>query len=150
MRLLALVLPIGLCLVSCAKKDVTPPAGQHATVTLRDGSSYTGRVIASTPELITLVGDDNQSRMLNMPNVKTIEYWETPVAQTQPQAQAQTQPQAQAQAQQQPEPPHPEHYHAPQSAIRTKTYVVPVGTHISVRNEETIDSRQAVEGQTFA
>src|SRR5262249_2336915 len=32
----------------------------------------------------------------------------------------------------------------------TKTYVLPAGTEISVRSEETIDSAVAVEGQTFA
>lgn len=34
--------------------------------------------------------------------------------------------------------------------MTTKTYVVPAGTEISVRNEETIDSAHAVEGQGFA
>jgi hypothetical protein len=135
MRLPALLLSLTLVLVSCSRKDATPPPGPHATVTLRDGSSYTGRVTASTPAQITLIGDDNQSRTLNMPNVKSIEYWDTPVAQAQ---------------QPPPEQPHPEHYHPDQSAITTKTYIVPEGTHISVRTEETIDSRRAVEGQTFA
>lgn len=134
MRLLALLLPLSLGLVSCAKRDAASATGPHATVTLRDGSSYTGRVTASTPTQVTLIGDDNQVRTLNMPNVKSIEYWDTPVAQGQPP----------------PDQPHPEHYHPDQSAVTTKTYVVPAGAHISVRAEETIDSRRAVEGQTFA
>jgi hypothetical protein len=45
---------------------------------------------------------------------------------------------------------HERHYHPPQAAITTKTYFVPAGTEISVRNEETIDSAHAVEGQGFA
>src|SRR5207302_4188923 len=37
-----------------------------------------------------------------------------------------------------------------ESHINTKTYVLPVGTEVSVRTDETIDSGKAVEGQTFA
>jgi hypothetical protein len=136
MRLLVLVLTLSLGLVSCAKNDTTPATGPHATITLRDGSSYTGRVTASTAAQITLVGDDNQVRVINTPNVKSIEYWEAPTTPVQAQAQA--------------EQPHPEHYHPDQSAIKTTTYVVPAGARISVRTEETIDSRRAAEGQTFA
>ena len=44
---------------------------------------------------------------------------------------------------------HREHYHPPEAAITTRTHVLPAGTEISVRNEETIDSSKAVEGQTF-
>src|ERR1700686_2483908 len=106
MRLPALLLSIVLFLVSCAKNPATSATGPRATVSLRDGSSYTGRVTSSTPTQITLLGDDNQTRMLNMPNVKSIEYWDAPVAQAQPQ----------------PDPTHPEHYHPDQSAIQTKTY----------------------------
>lgn len=139
MRLIVLLLSLTLGLVSCAKKEIAPP-GPHATVTLRDGSSYTGRITANTPAQITLLGDDNQTRTLNMPNVKSIEYWDPPA----------TPAQAQAQAQAQAEQGHPEHYHPEPSAITTKTYIVPAGARISVRVEETIDSRRAVEGQTFA
>jgi len=42
-----------------------------------------------------------------------------------------------------------EHHHPMESAITTKTYELPPGTEISVRNEESIDSGKAVEGQTF-
>jgi hypothetical protein len=45
---------------------------------------------------------------------------------------------------------HDRHYHPEPSAITTKTYVVPAGTEVSVRTEETIDSGHAVEGQTYA
>ena len=43
-----------------------------------------------------------------------------------------------------------DHHHPVESAITTKTYELAPGTQISVRNEETIDSARAVEGQTFA
>jgi hypothetical protein len=45
---------------------------------------------------------------------------------------------------------HENHYHPEKTAIQTKTFVVPVGTEVPVRTEETIDSGAAVEGQTFA
>ena len=45
---------------------------------------------------------------------------------------------------------HENHYHPQEAAITTKTFILAAGTRISVRNEETIDSKKAVEGQTFA
>ena len=45
---------------------------------------------------------------------------------------------------------HEHHYHPTQAAIHTKTYVLPVGTQVSVRTEDTIDSAKAAEGQTYA
>jgi hypothetical protein len=45
---------------------------------------------------------------------------------------------------------HKEHYHPPQAVVSTKTYLLPVGTEISVRAEETIDSGKGSEGQTYA
>jgi hypothetical protein len=45
---------------------------------------------------------------------------------------------------------HDHHYHPLQSAITTKTYDLAPGTQISVRNEETIDSAHAAEGQGYA
>jgi hypothetical protein len=45
---------------------------------------------------------------------------------------------------------HEDHYHPPQTSIRTKTYAVAAGTEIPVRSEETIDSKIASPGQTYA
>jgi len=45
---------------------------------------------------------------------------------------------------------HDQHYHPAESAITSKTYALAAGTQIPVRNEETIDSSRAAEGQTFA
>jgi len=45
---------------------------------------------------------------------------------------------------------HEHHYHPTQAEIHTKTYVLPVGTKVPVRTEETIDSATAAEGQTYA
>jgi hypothetical protein len=45
---------------------------------------------------------------------------------------------------------HDSHYHPAAAAVTSKTLLVPAGTEISVRNEETIDSGKAVDGQTYA
>ena len=45
---------------------------------------------------------------------------------------------------------HEHHYHPTQAEIHTKTYVLPVGTKVPVRTEETVDSATAAEGQTYA
>jgi hypothetical protein len=45
---------------------------------------------------------------------------------------------------------HENHHHPAASAVTSKTLLVPAGTEISVRTEETIDSGVAVEGQTYA
>src|SRR5207244_7480739 len=43
-----------------------------------------------------------------------------------------------------------EHYHPQRAAIQSRTRVLPVGTELPVRNEEAIDSTNAVEGQVYA
>src|SRR6266571_618719 len=113
---------------SCSTKDVGGPNNPRATVFLRDGTNYTGAVKSTSPTEITLVGDDKNSRTFAMANVKSIEYGDTaPAAGSEP-------PRA----------------HPDESVINTKTNVLAVGTHVSVRTDETIDSAKAVEGQTFA
>ena len=44
----------------------------------------------------------------------------------------------------------PARHHPDRTAIQTKTFQIPSGTEISVRNDEAIDSSRAVEGQTYA
>jgi len=41
-------------------------------------------------------------------------------------------------------------HHPDKTAIQTQTFEIPVGTEVSVRNDETIDSAKAAEGQTYA
>jgi hypothetical protein len=45
---------------------------------------------------------------------------------------------------------HENHYHPAPAAIQTKTFEVPIGTEVSVRNEETMDSSTAADGQVYA
>jgi len=142
----ALVVPF-LLLCSCATRQADRP---HARVNLRDGSTVTGSVVANSPSEITIAGDDNSSRTIAMSQVKSIEYDDTtPPA---PPAATPTNPAAPAPKKQatQSQAAHREHYHPPQSVVSTKTYLLPVGTEIAVRAEETIDSGKGSEGQTYA
>ena len=127
---MAAALPL-LVLSSCAHKDAPGIAGSpHATVLMRDGTTVSGTVLSSSAVEIRLAGDDNLAHTIPMTQVRSVDYGA---------ADAMT-----ADAM------HDQHYHPPAAAITTKTYELAVGTEIPVRNEETIDSARAAEGQTFA
>jgi hypothetical protein len=124
---------------------------QRATVLMRDGTSVSGTVVSNSASEIQIAGDDKVTRTIPMTQVRSINYDETPpttVASNQSQPVA-TSPAASAPPLAPSQAPHREHYHPVESAITTKTYELPAGTEISVRNEETIDSGKAAEGQTF-
>jgi len=130
-------------LASCANKEVS--GGPHATILMRDGTTLSGTVTATSPAEITLAGDDNVKHTVPMAQVKSVEYDDT--ASTQP-AGGSAQPASAARAAS--DVVHEHHYHPTRAEIHTKTYQLPVGTQVSVRSEETIDSATAVEGQTYA
>jgi hypothetical protein len=152
-------------LASCANQK---GSGQHATILMRDGSTLTGTVTATSPAEITLTGDDKATHTIPMAQVKSIEYDDAPAAQTSAAQTASTPagapavgsapasggatvaPKRRSPSRAQTEAVHEQHYHPTQEEIQTKTYVLPVGTKVAVRTEETIDSATAVEGQTFA
>lgn len=147
-------------------------SGQHATIMMRDGTTLTGTVTATSGSEITLTGDDNAKHTVPMAQVKSIEYDDAPAAQSsgaQPSstgaptgssaggaapassgAPARRSAASRAASKAREDAAHEEHYHPTQDEIQTKTYVLPVGTKVPVRTEETIDSAKAVEGQTFA
>ncbi len=138
-------------LASCANK---PASGPHATILMRDGTTLTGTVTATSPTEITLAGDDKATHTVAMAQVKSIEYDEAPAAQ--PSAtQASATPTAATPARRSAaraasDSLHEHHYHPTRAEVTTKTYVLPVGTQVSVRTEDTINSDTAVEGQTYA
>ncbi|MBS1842655.1 MAG: hypothetical protein JSS69_10615 [Acidobacteria bacterium] len=154
-------------LVSCSNQA---GSGQHATVTMRDGSTVTGTVTANSGTELTLAGDDKTTHVVPMTQVKSIEYDDAPAAQTAdgaanstggtsaaPPSEAASAPASSAKPHKRSatsiakeEAAHEQHYHPTQEEIQTKTYVLPAGTKVPVRTEETIDSAKAVEGQTFA
>src|SRR5215467_8842529 len=116
---------------------------------MRDGTSASGTVISTSVSEIQLAGDDKVTRTIPMAQVRSIEYQDAPAAtaadNNPPSSAVPSVPSAPSPR----EVPHREHYHPRESAITTKTYELPAGTEISVRNEETIDSGKAVAGQTF-
>jgi hypothetical protein len=122
-------------LCACAKQDATNSDAPHAIVTMRDGTRMEGAVTSSNANEITLVGDDKQSHAIPMKQVKRVDYSDAP-------ATASTDNTADSS--------HESHSHPEPSAIRTKTNLIAAGTQVSVRNEETIDSAVATEGQTYA
>ena len=140
-------------LASCATKQV---AGEHTTILMRDGTTLTGTVTATSPAEITVAGDDKTTHTVPMTQVKSIEYDDTAAAQSssaQPQS-SPAQPGATPSAGVSPsraasDSLHAHHYHPTRAEIHTKTYVLPVGSRISVRTEDTINSASAVEGQTY-
>jgi hypothetical protein len=140
MRTSILLVPM-LFLTSCAKQDSstapTAPSADlpHATVVMRDGSRATGTVAASTPSEITLNLDGGGTKTIAMKDVRRVDYGDAP-------AKTAATPVA--------EPTHEDHYHPAGSAVMSKTRVLPAGTELPVRTEETIDSGRATEGQVYA
>ena len=135
-------------LASCTAKQAP---GQHATIYMRDGTSLSGTVTATSPTEVTLTGDDNTSHTVPMAQVKSIEYDDA----AGPQSSANQSPAANsgggaAPTRRASNAVHEHHYHPAQTEIHTKTYVLPDGTKVSVRTEDTIDSAKAAEGQTYA
>jgi hypothetical protein len=148
-RLVALLGTILACLLvvaSCAKKEA---GGQHATILMRDGTTLTGTVTETSPSQITVAGDDNATHTIPMAQVKSIEYDDTAQAQNSA-APAGTAPTRALSTRAGSDRVHEHHYHPNKAQINTKTYVLPVGTKVPVRTEDTIDSASAVEGQTYA
>jgi hypothetical protein len=137
-RLFSALLPI-LLLTACGQKDSSQAApdsnAPHANVVLRDGTRLAGTVASSTPSQVTLNLDSGGTRTVLTKDVKSMEYGD---------AAAGNPPSASAVAERAPRP------HPDRAAIRTQTFVIPAGTEVSVRNDETIDSSNAVEGQTYA
>src|SRR5215469_11854028 len=69
--LLATTVGALLFLASCTNRSATGP---HATVLMRDGTTLTGTVTATSPTEITLAGDDKTNHTVPMTQVKSIEY----------------------------------------------------------------------------
>lgn len=150
--LLALPILMAAVLLWSCKGAGTDANLPHATVTLRDGTQVAGKVQSTSPTEVTLMGDDNAAKTYPMAQVKSIEYDDAAASASSSAADNSASPDAprpsararSSQAE------HEHHYHPTQAEIRTKTYRLPVGTQVSVRTEDTIDSAKAVEGQTFA
>jgi len=139
---------IVLLLTSCANQSTTGP---HGTVMMRDGTSVSGSILSTSATAVRVAGDDKVTRDIPMEQVRSINY-DAAAAAPAAAAPASASP---APAGAPPAPPvaeadvHPDHYHADETAVTSTTHELAVGTRISVRTEETIDSGKAVAGQTF-
>jgi hypothetical protein len=134
-----------LFLCSCSKKEGAPSSDEaHAAVLMRDGTSISGTVTETSPTEITLTSGDGVAHTIPMKQVKSIQYDDTAT----PSAPASAAPASSAKAQS--DSVHEHHYHPTRAEIHTKSYELPIGTELSVRSEETIDSGTAAEGQTYA
>jgi hypothetical protein len=130
-------------LAGCSKSSA-PASSPQATVQLKDGSSFSGAVSNSSPSSITLQGSSGEVRTYPMSQVSAVQYADTsaappagtPAAAGQPPVASA--PPAPAPA---PAPPPP-----PQEIVRT----IPAGTNIQVRNNDSISSQTAQDGQTYS
>jgi len=133
---------IVLILAACSPKDSSQAStdssnAPHANVVLRDGTKLSGTVKSSTPSELTLNLDDGSTRTVLTKDIKSMDYGDA-------KGSAPTQ-EAKNEAPATPALPRPE-----KTAIQTKTFVIPAGSEVSVRNDETIDSANASDGQTYA
>lgn len=135
-----------LFLPACTKPAGT---GQRATVLMRDGTEVSGAVLSSSAQEIQVSGDDKVTRTIPMAQVRSIEYEDSIPAPEGTPAPPSSQSLPSASVQPPREMRHRDHYHPTEAAITTTTYELLPGAEISVRNEETIDSGKAAEGQTF-
>ena len=143
MRQILVPMLASIMLWSCTKADNGET--RYATVLMRDGSSIRGFVVASSAKEIQLNDANKESRTIPMSQVRSIEYEEAVppnAAVTAPTDKSSGTAAVTSQARERP--------HAVEAQITTKRHVLGVGTEISVRNDETIDSDKAVEGQSFS
>lgn len=152
-----------LALSSCAKQQTeapgasveTPAATQsagapHVVVHLVDGSKLPGTIVASSQTEMVVAGDDGIESKIPMAQIQSVEYGEAKPVQPARQASREPAPSKMPQqqtAQQTVQP--PALTPTPPPAVTTRTYELPVGSEVSVRTNEAIDSAIAVEGQTF-
>lgn len=153
MRILV-VSVLALSLWGCSKTNA-PASGQQATVTLSDGSTFSGTVTSSSPSAISLQAANGESRTYPMGQVSSVQYASAaaplPSALTAPAPATGTAPapadtaSAPAPAALAPSPVTPAPVQ-PVAEFRT----IPAGSTIQVRNNELIDSQTAQAGQTFS
>jgi hypothetical protein len=157
MKSLIVVIIAVFTLWGCSKSS-TPAAGQQATVTLNDGSTFSGTITSSSTSAISLQGATGETRTYPMTQVSSVQYGQTPPPVNQaanpPAAPPPTAPPAPVSP-----PPAPSQAAAPVAAPApvspprppvAEFRTIPAGTTLEVRNNEAIDSQTAEVGQTFS
>lgn len=134
----------------CQKKDSAAAAGPEATVIFRDGTRISGEVLQSSPAQITLKAVDGTTRVLEMRNVRTVDYGDAASPAETPKPADSARPEERRARIHNDGPPTPPRFHPQESHISTTTFTLPAGTKVEVRTDENIDSAIAAEGQTYA
>ena len=152
---LSAIFTAAVVLAGCSKSPSTT-ANRQATVTLTDGSTFSGAVTKSSAGEITLQSPTGESRTYPMSQVSAVQYAAAPVnpsgnpasipAPQAPQA-SNALPPPPPSSNPAPEPlPPPGAAPPPVAEFRT----IPAGTTLTVRNNEPIDAQTATVGQTFS
>jgi hypothetical protein len=139
----------------CSKQP--PPAtNPQATVLLKDGTSFAGTVTKSSPSEITVQAATGESRTYPMDRVSSVQYGppQTVAANLPPTAMPDNTPATPSVSPAPPAAPGAPgaipsgSSPGPEQVITVRT--VPAGTRLIVRNNEPIDSKTAVPGQTYS
>jgi hypothetical protein len=156
MRALPALVLACLLLWGCGKGTNTP-AGQQATVSLNDGTTFNGTVTSSSASAITLQSATGESRTYPMSQVSSVQYAQGSAA---PATQATNTPPPPSPApapapasSSAPPPPVSTPAPAPPPPVRepvAEFRTIPAGATIEVRNNEPIDSGTSAPGQTFS
>jgi len=141
-----------LLMASACSSPSSSEAGPHATVQLKDGTSMSGTVAASSASEIRITGDDNITHAIPMSQVRSVDYGDAAAAPA-PDAAVKSGGAAPTMADAAPKPRPASSPALPRPTtddIRTETHVIDAGAEISVQTHETIDGSTASDGQTFA
>jgi hypothetical protein len=125
-------------------------AGPHATVQLKDGTSVSGTVAATTASEIRITGDDNVTHAIPMSQVSSVDYGDAAAAPEAAKPGAAPTMAASKPASAPRKPARPAVPRPTTDDITSETRVLPSGTELSVQTDETIDGSTAADGQTFA
>jgi hypothetical protein len=151
-------------LSGCAKKEAAEPAkqadavpagqggGAHVSVHLQDGSRIPGTIVASNQTDLVVMGDDGIERKIPVAQVKSVEYGAAATkgaAIRQSSSRPMTTPPAAPRGSAEPVGASPAPPTSTPPVVTTKTFELAVGSEVSVRTNEAIDSATASEGQTF-
>jgi hypothetical protein len=113
---------------------------------LTDGSKVPGTIVASSQTDMVVAGDDGIERKIPIAQVASVEYADAqPERPSRPASRDSASPRPAV-------PPRGEQPQAqvpPPPSVTTRTFELPVGSEVSVRTDEAIDSATAAEGQTF-
>lgn len=149
-----------LLLAACSQRESSQASSDsnlpYATIEMRDGTRLAGTVTSSTPTAMTLNVDAGGTRTVLTKDIQSVDY-SGAAAGNKPSTIPNTEPPhrpntIRQETRNQPgaAPPAEVRHHPDRTAIQTKTFEIPAGTEISVRNNEAIDSGKAADGQTYA